>query len=535
MKNLLASCLFLLAITTWLGATGCSSRESGVSGQQPAADRVQPKGQEPDSSGRHTATAASAEAAPESAGRDESWMACYINGTKIGYSHTVIEPVQDGQQAQIRASNEQELTIRRFQTKTVVRTQLTSWEMSDGQVIAFQSLLDAGGDPLRTEGQYEDGKLVMRTGSQGTVETTTIDFGPAIGGFFCDQQSLRRQPMKPRETRRLKALQPIVNQVGEIRLTAVGYEATELLSETEQLLRIEMAVDVGASQLKSTLWADKTGTVRKLRDGQIGMEAYLTSREEALTPGSGGEFDLGLQTVVPLERPIRNPHATQKIVYAAELAEGDIGRLLKSGGTQQVKLLDDRTAEVTVWSVRPETELPVPTAESDRPTAADRAATAMIQCQDPAVVEMADAVAADENNPWAIAVALEQHVHRSITLKNYTRAMATAAEVARSREGDCTEHAMLLAALCRAREIPARVAIGLVVYPAARGLAYHMWTEVWIADRWIPLDATLGRGGIGAAHLKFSHSSLQGGSAFAEMLPVMQAIGRLKLRVLAVE
>ena len=39
---------------------------------------------------------------------------------------------------------------------------------------------------------------------------------------------------------------------------------------------------------------------------------------------------------------------------------------------------------------------------------------------------------------------------------------ATAAEVARSREGDCTEHAVLLAALARARGIPARVAMGLV-------------------------------------------------------------------------
>ena len=67
-------------------------------------------------------------------------------------------------------------------------------------------------------------------------------------------------------------------------------------------------------------------------------------------------------------------------------------------------------------------------------------------------------------------------------------------EVARSLEGDCTEHAVLLAALCRARKIPARVAFGLVYYPPQKGFAYHMWNEVWIADRWIPLDATLGHG-----------------------------------------
>ena len=93
-------------------------------------------------------------------------------------------------------------------------------------------------------------------------------------------------------------------------------------------------------------------------------------------------------------------------------------------------------------------------------------------------------------------------------MKNFSQAFATAAEVARSLEGDCTEHAVLLAALCRARKIPARVAFGLVYYPPQKGFAYHMWNEVWIADRWVPLDATLGLGGIGADHIKLGDSNL---------------------------
>ena len=83
---------------------------------------------------------------------------------------------------------------------------------------------------------------------------------------------------------------------------------------------------------------------------------------------------------------------------------------------------------------------------------------------------MAQAVAAGESDPWTVACALERHVKTTIRLKNYSTAMATAAEVAQSLEGDCTEHAMLLAALCRARQIPARVAIGLVYYPVRQRL-----------------------------------------------------------------
>jgi hypothetical protein len=527
--------IFLLTLTTLLGTGGCSSTDGDVSGQQPPNAENQPAQNRTLQDGARSLSESPQGAATGLPLREESWMTCYLNGAKIGYSHTRIEPVSDDPQIQVRLTNVQELTLKRFRERTVVRTELTSWESADGRVFAFRSLLNAGGGPLETKGEYEDGKLLIRTTSQGKVETTSIPFGPEIGGFFCDQQSLRKQPMKPRETRRLRALQPLIHQVGEIRLEAVGYEATDLMSETMQLLRIEMTVDLGANQLKTTLWADRTGTVRKLRDGQLGMEAYLTGREEALADSSGGEFDLGLQTVVPIDRPIEKPHASQKIVYRAELTEGDIERLLVSGVSQRVEPLDASSAKVTVVSIRPDSDLPVETPEADRPQDADLSATAMVQSDDPAVVQMANAAAAEVEDPWTVACALEKHVHRSIDLKNYTRAMATAAEVARSREGDCTEHAMLLAALCRAREIPARVAIGLVYYPAAKGFAYHMWTEAWIRDRWIPLDATLGRGGIGAAHLKLRHSSLQGGSAFAEMLPVMQALNRLKLRVLAIE
>jgi hypothetical protein len=513
------------------GAIACSSSQEDASGSQTAQKQT---GKDTEAT---QAVSSAPEQAPDQLGRhrEESWMSCFINGTRIGYSHTVIEPVSEAAEDCLRMTNVQKLAIKRFQTETVIETRLTSLETLDGQVLSFNSELKAGGDPMATEGEWDDGQLVMRTTTRGKTETSRLAFGADIGGFFTDQLSLRRQPMKPRETRRLKALQPIVNQVGEIRLEAIGYEAADLPASTRQLLRIDMTVELGAAKLKSTLWSDNKGVVWKLRDQQIGMEAFLTSREDALSDSEGGDFDLGLSTVVSIAQPIENPHRTKRIVYRARLTDGDLRPLLSSGCSQQVKPLEDGRLEVTVWAVRPDSELPSGTPASPGPREQDLASTAMVQCDDPLVTQMAGAVAPETSDPWTLACALERHVKQSITLKNYSQAMATAAEVAKSREGDCTEHAMLLAALCRARQLPARVAIGLVYYPAARGFAYHMWSEVWIKDRWIPMDATLGRGGIGAAHLKFSHSSLEGSSAFADMLPVIQAVGRLELEIIDVK
>jgi transglutaminase-like putative cysteine protease len=54
--------------------------------------------------------------------------------------------------------------------------------------------------------------------------------------------------------------------------------------------------------------------------------------------------------------------------------------------------------------------------------------------------------------------------------------------------GDCTEYAALLAALCRARGIPARLISGF----ASTGKQWerHGWTEIWIRNHWIPVDPT---------------------------------------------
>jgi len=170
-----------------------------------------------------------------------------------------------------------------------------------------------------------------------------------------------------------------------------------------------------------------------------------------------------------------------------------------------------------------------------KPTDEDLAANNLVQCDDPKIVEISTRAAPPAEDAWTTAVALERFVATTIKKKNFSQAFATASEVAQSLEGDCTEHAVLLAALCRARKIPARVAFGLVYYPPQQGFAYHMWNEVWIADRWIPLDGTLGLGGIGADHIKLGDSNLSNSTGLAAMLPVVHVFGRLELEVIEAE
>jgi hypothetical protein len=65
-----------------------------------------------------------------------------------------------------------------------------------------------------------------------------------------------------------------------------------------------------------------------------------------------------------------------------------------------------------------------------------------------------------------------------------------------------------------------------------QAFGYHMWDEIYLDKHWVPFDATLGQGGIGAAHLKLAHSNLKETNALTCFLPVAQVLGQVTIEVL---
>ncbi len=85
------------------------------------------------------------------------------------------------------------------------------------------------------------------------------------------------------------------------------------------------------------------------------------------------------------------------------------------------------------------------------------------------------------------------YVHEHIRNKSYSRGFDLASQVAESGEGDCTEHAVLLAALARANGYAARVVIGVLILDnTVETLAFgHAWTEIHDGSAWQIKDATM--------------------------------------------
>jgi len=464
--------------------------------------------------------------------RTEAWDAHFMRGDKVGHERCVTRRFRKGDRTLIQTAAVTKLTIRRFGQIVEQTIDLTSVETADGELLSFESRVSVGGQPIVATGRVAGNKLIINTTTRAKTQQARMDWPPGTRGFFGVEQSLAEKPLQPGQERQLQTLVAVFNIVGDVHLKAAGYERTKLSGGLYRLLKIDATTKLAGTTIESILWTDRTGTVLKTEVPSLGSMSMRTTKAAALGRSKPADFDLGLDSMVKIDRTLEHPHRTQRIIYRAKLTDGDPAAVFPTGVSQRVKSLDQDTALITVLAVRP--DQPREVAGAVRPPGKeDLAANNLIQSDDDRIVKLADRIAPAESAPWKIAVAADSHDHRAIRSKNFSVAFASAAEVARTLEGDCTEHAVLLAAILRARKIPARVAIGLVHYRG--GFAYHMWTEAWIKDRWVPLDATLGHGGIGGGHLKLADATLAGASAYSAFLPVVRVLGRLELKVVKVE
>ncbi len=485
----------------------------------------------PSATGEEGPAAATGQAAQTNVVRD-TWDTCYLQGGRIGYVHTTVRRVLEASRDLLDIETVQHLSMNRGGQTSSQEIRGKSRETPAGHLLGFDNELRLGTDPIRTTGSVHGNRLDLET-AVGTAAPakTSIPWGADFGGPFAVEQSLLRRPMRPGERRSIKAFAIELNQETDVDLAAKDYEPTTLRHGTYDLLHIDVVTRFADGQkIEETAWTDHTGDILKGHFAAMAMDTYRTSKAEALEESQTAGPDLFASMMVKVDPPLAHARRTTQVRYRVRLEGSDPASVFTTGPTQAVKPIDAHSAEITVYAIRPGRSDGNRDAPPDPPNDDDLRPNTYIQSDDPLIVADARRAAGDEKDPWKAAVALERFVYDEVKNKDYTQAFATAAEVAKSREGDCTEHSVFLAALARARGIPARVAVGLVYLESKQAFFYHMWTEVYIGQRWVPIDGTLALGGIGADHLKIAQSNLK--SAFAVLLPVVQVAGRLQIDVL---
>jgi hypothetical protein len=321
---------------------------------------------------------------------------------------------------------------------------------------------------------------------------------------------------------------PDFENVCRVAVTVIGPDTLAVAGELRVLHALAVARDLYDGVVVHE-WRDDDGELWIEDAAALGITNTRTTADRAAE--AIDRADMLTETLIKCNARIRDARRVDEALYELSLEGGDVAEILIEDARQKI---EGRTTEGGVL-LRVRRVVPEPGTTADVPMAAADLGEFMkdnvfLQTGDPAVVAAAnDAVASAGADSWERALMVERRVSRLMTSRSLGTAFASAAEALGAGSGDCTEHAVLAAAMARAVGVPSRVVTGVVHFDGS--FAYHMWVEVWTGNQWHALDPTIGDGSVDATHIKLGESSLPDGCVAELSLGILRTMKRLGIRV----
>jgi hypothetical protein len=119
-------------------------------------------------------------------------------------------------------------------------------------------------------------------------------------------------------------------------------------------------------------------------------------------------------------------------------------------------------------------------------------ATPTMQTEDRRIRAIAAKLAKKSGSRCELVRRSTDYVYRKLEKRNVAT-FSSALETLEAGYGDCGEHAVLLAALLRAADVPARVMLGLVYIAGRNGWLYHAWVVAYPGSQPLFADPAMGR------------------------------------------
>lgn len=423
--------------------------------------------------------------------RTESWFEFLFHGKKVGFTYALDEPTTvDGRPA-LHSLRRSILTVRRAEQVIRMESDTDAWSEPNGRPIRFTHVRTEGGAIRRLEGERRGDTFVVRVDVGGTLTEKTHPCPPevilsaALDSTFKQNLSVGKK----------QAGLTLLEEDGEIR----PYTMTVTRKEGELFV-----VEGEVAGIKSVERVRANGqTVRTIVE-RLGAEFVEATREKALAAVDPTD----IFTAAHLRAGTRLPR-TERLDEMVVRLSGRSGRAPKAieDSRQKVTSRLKGSIDLRVLVEKPPAKAPKAATLAKNPKVAPfLAATPYEAIADERIVSASRAAVGDAPDAWAAARRINAFVYRHITNKSLAQAFSTALEALASREGDCTEHAVLFSALAKAAGIPTRLVTGLVyVDRKDEGVfGYHEWVEVWMGDRWIAMDPTFGQDLADVTHVKFS-------------------------------
>lgn len=439
------------------------------------------------------ALALSTAAAAPKLEKRETWYHFKFGGKKVGFLYALDEPSNLEGQTAIHSHRRSLITVRRLENTITMEATTDAWADPNGKPIRFKHVRMEGGAPRNVEGTREGNvfKIRMEVGGKLTESSVPLDGAVYLSSSL---DVITKRDLAVGKKMEGKA---IIEENGEVQPFKATVTGTENIKDGKAFI-----VESEVAGVVSKDWVLADGrTVRTVVE-RLGAEFIAASREDALAlPATEDIF-----TAASLKTGVRLPSGDL-------LDEIVIDLRAKSGGTPR-KPIDDKRQNVKpegkafrlhIKSDDPPGKAPALPIKPPKEVAKFLNETPYEATKDEVLTTEARKQIGGAKDAWEAAKLLNAFVYRHIKNKSLAKAFSTANEALASREGDCTEHAVLMSALSKIVGIPTRLVTGLVYVGGQDGtFGYHEWVEVWMGDRWIAMDPTFGQDIADPTHIKFT-------------------------------
>jgi len=448
----------------------------------------------------------------------EYWTGIVFNGEKIGFTHFTIGKDAATENYEIRSEASFLLRFLGIEKKI----QLNSRDVvgSDLTMVDFAYEYNIDGSELRLTGRRAGNELASTIVSGGRPNEQRLQ----VEGKLYPSSVIVLYPvlygLEIGREHSFRVYNGEIQAVAEVTQRITGYERSELFSGNA--FRVETAM--AGQRVTTWIGLDGTpvfelamhGTMISFLEDSASATRYLAlaslNKKESLV-----EYSL-----VRPDHPIDNPRA----VSSLEVALSGMDRLPPSDTWQRCTALrQEVTCEMRRTSVTRESGAELPP-EQLRARYLEPSIT--VQSSDPSIRRLSEAILGG-------AAPTEERIARILNWLEHNIEKApldvfSALDVLQQRKAECQGHAYLYTALARAGGIPTRVVNGLAYSEQFNGFLYHSWTESLVGANWQAVDPTFGQTVADATHIKLIE-----GEQLADLLPLLDWVGKVKLRVLTVE
>lgn len=434
----------------------------------------------------------------------------YLDDAKVGFVHIVTEQVERDGRPLWKTFNDSSMTLNRLGTNVTVLQTSTTWEDAAGNIVRIESESNMAAAKTRTVVEVKGDRAEMVQHAGGPPQVKSFDWDPEWIGVRAADRLTRARIEAGAKSFTFKNWTP---DQGAFVMTV---ELQDLVKVTvpgrgeQELLHSRSTIDILPGVITDS-WTDPATldtVMTTTRMGAFAIRSVASDKAECLAAFASPETPEVFDRMSPRTNVrLPDPYGCDELLLRVRAADPEMP-LPPLADERQVVVeaasKDDLLLRVS--RVVPQQSFTLPLTGLTAEEQECLGSNLMIDHADPAITELAKRAVSGETDAWKAACLLERLAFTHISDKSMSKLFEPASKVCATASGDCTEHGVFLAALCRAAGIPARVAVGFLYFKGIWG--GHMWTEVSLGGKWYALDAVLGRGGIDAAHLRLAADSL---------------------------